>query len=250
MIKVCKIFKYANLKIESCLTHSPEAIMVLSNKSILEEMEKGNIVISPFVSGLLGPISYDVTLGSKYYRQREIGISDIHVPYNKEHVQKRWGQPEEAKTLAVVCKELGLDPKLIGDDISMDAQVIIFGPGENILAHTLEFIGPRGNIMATVHNLSGMRRNQFTICDDADVINPGYINRLTLEIENLSKKQHSVLVVGQPIAQYIFTRTEELLPDTSYELKGSYQQGSNLEEIKNNWNPGMMLPKMKIKVLK
>ena len=224
--------------------------MILTNKNILEEIEKGNIVIEPFVRPLLGPISYDVTLGDKYYRQREVGISDIHVPYNKEHVQKRWGEPEEAKTLEVVCKERGLDPKLFGKDIPMDAQVIMFAPGENILAHTMEYIGPRGNIMATVHNLSGLRRNQFTICDDADVINPGYINRLTLEIENLSTKQHAPLVVGQPVAQYIFQRTGELLPGTSYETAGSYQQGSDLKEIMNSWNPSMMLPRMRFKVLK
>jgi len=44
--------------------------MALSNKKILEEMKKGDIVISPFNELNLATSSYDVTLGEYYFREK------------------------------------------------------------------------------------------------------------------------------------------------------------------------------------
>ncbi|MBX6381315.1 MAG: dCTP deaminase, partial [Thermoflavifilum aggregans] len=62
--------------------------MILSDKRILEEIEKGNIVIEPFHREYLGSNSYDVHLG-KYlavYRDHELDakkhnqIEEIEIP--------------------------------------------------------------------------------------------------------------------------------------------------------------------------
>ena len=51
------------------------------------------------------------------------------------------------------------------------------------------------------------------------------------------------LMVGQPVATIQFIEVES--PVASY--GGVYQSGQTLEEIKANWEPEMMLPKMRKK---
>ncbi|MCC6198695.1 hypothetical protein IT401_00545 [Candidatus Nomurabacteria bacterium] len=44
--------------------------MALSDKRILEEMKKGDLIISPFKQENLNTSSYDVTLGEWFFRKR------------------------------------------------------------------------------------------------------------------------------------------------------------------------------------
>jgi deoxycytidine triphosphate deaminase len=85
------------------------------------------------------------------------------------------------------------------------------------------------------------------VCFDAGWIDPGYINRLTLEIYNLNERETVLLPVGERIAQIIFHTTGEV--EGSYGqgrdegFSGKYQQGDDLETIIKTWSPDMMLPK-------
>ena len=46
--------------------------MALSNKTIKEEIAKGNIVISPYEESNLNTSSYDVRLGEYYFRENKL----------------------------------------------------------------------------------------------------------------------------------------------------------------------------------
>ena len=57
--------------------------MALSDKKILEEMKKGDIIITPFHEDNLSTSSYDVALGEYYFAERKntntVYLSLIHI---------------------------------------------------------------------------------------------------------------------------------------------------------------------------
>lgn len=77
--------------------------MILSDKAILEEMEKGSIVIEPFVRTALGSNSYDVHLG-KYLAIYEDDILDAKKHNKVQHFEI----PEEGYVLQPGTLYLGV----------------------------------------------------------------------------------------------------------------------------------------------
>lgn len=71
----------------------------------------------------------------------------------------------------------------------------------------------------------------------------GFTNRWAMEITNNSRYYSIPLVVGRRIAQIVFFDTDGT-NNTTYEISGKYQKGSELEDIKRNWKPEDLLPKM------
>jgi dCTP deaminase len=71
---------------------------LLSDKAILKHLERGSVVIEPFLREHLSTSSYDVTLGQYYFREQqpEPGIG-IYNPYSEKMVHKIWGEPLEAE---------------------------------------------------------------------------------------------------------------------------------------------------------
>jgi len=132
-------------------------------------------------------------------------------------------------------------------NIPLDHPVISLKPGERILAHTHEFFGIRPPGACEVRSRSSWGRNGIAVCFDAGWIDPGYINRLTLEVFNLNERETVLLPVGERFAQIIFHETGEV--DGNYgagrdgNFSGKYQQGTDLDTIIKTWSPDMMLPK-------
>lgn len=62
-----------------------------------------------------------------------------------------------------------------------------------------------------------------------------------MEITNRSLDYKIPLVVGERVAQIIFFKTGSV--HGSYKDKGNYQTTNDLEELKRNWKPEMMLPR-------
>lgn len=66
--------------------------MALSDRQILKEMDKGDIIIHPFNKMHLSTSSYDVSLGKYYFRERS---SKYHLPiyniWSKSHTNHVWG---------------------------------------------------------------------------------------------------------------------------------------------------------------
>src|SRR3989344_4017686 len=114
--------------------------MALSDKKILEEKKRGNIVIEPFQRENLSTSSYDVTLGEYFFREQPPNYYLNHYNiFNKKHTDYVWGtkalKAEEAKK---VFKNFA---SFDWEGIRPTDQVILLEPGETILAHTNEFIG-------------------------------------------------------------------------------------------------------------
>lgn len=215
--------------------------MALSDKTILEQMEKGDIIIEPFKKENLATSSYDVSLGEWYFREKKpenfFGIYNI---YNKSHTDKVWGIiPLQAERAVDILKLLPADL----DGINKDDKVIILEPGETILAHTEEFIGGKNHITTMMKARSSLGRNFIEVCKCAGWGDVGYTNRWTMEITNNSRHYSIPLVVGRRIAQIIFFETGPVL-ENDYTKSGKYQSGAPLSEIKKSWKPENMLPKL------
>lgn len=229
---------------------------VLSNLEIIQCMEKGTVIIDPFVSDSLSTSSYDVRLGKYYYREqapsrtssRFSAFPHIFNIYSKRHTERVWGDYLEAKPAGEVLSGSFInywEQFQFGDGINRDDDVILLAPHETILAHTEEFIGGRFNKTTMMKARSSFGRDFIEICKCAGWGDIGYINRWTMEITNNSQHWHIPLVVGRRIAQIVFFYTGPLLDSNQqYEHKGSYQSDSLLEEVKSNWHPSMMLPRL------
>ena len=217
--------------------------MLLSRPDIVKHMKKGNIIIEPFKPDNLKTTSYDVTLGDWFFKEnRPEGRTTIHNMYDDASVALIWSGPHKA----ISAKELKKHTKLpelknIGDS----EKVILLGPGETILGHTLEFIGGRNVCVTKMYARSSLGRNFIEVCKDAGWGDIGYFNRWTMEITNNSQHYSIPLVVGRRIAQIVFYETAPLETATDYALEsGKYQTSQSLAELKKTWNPHMMIPRM------
>jgi dCTP deaminase len=204
-------------------------------------MERATVVIEPFVRANLATSSYDVTLGPYYYRETcpESGVLGIYNPYSEEMVKKVWGEPHHAELAGDWTKRTGVPL----ENISADDFIIWLAPGETCLCHTQEFIGGRETVTTMMKARSSMGRNFIEVCKCAGWGDVGYINRWTMEITNNSQHYAIPLVVGRRIAQIVFFECEGI-ESQSYESSGKYQSSASLEELKKQWNPTAMLPKM------
>ena len=52
------------------------------------------------------------------------------------------------------------------------------------------------------------------------------------------------MVVGKRVGQIVFLKCKKVNNDILYSKKGKYQTTDDLEDLKKNWKPEMMLPKM------
>jgi len=217
---------------------------VYSNIQIRRAMEEGHIVCVPFDPKHVSHASLDVTLGYYYYRIEKMNERNIYNPFDGEDVERYFEGPFKAMPHHQWCKLNGLQP-LVG--IPADHPVIALKPGERILAHTHEFFGIKAPGASEVKSRSSWGRNGVAVCFDAGWIDPGYINRLTLEIYNLNERETVVLPVGERIAQIVFHETGEVEGDYGLgrdgNFSGKYQKGTDLDTIIQTWSPDMMLPK-------
>jgi deoxycytidine triphosphate deaminase len=142
------------------------------------------------------------------------------------------------------CDENGL--KLLRG-IQANHPVIPLKPGERILAHTHEFFGIKPPGAFELKSRSSWGRNGIAVCIDAGWVDPGYINRLTLEIYNLNHKETVLLPVGERIAQAVFHETGPVRGNYGEGrhggFSGKYQSGTDLNQLIKNWRPEMMLPR-------
>jgi dCTP deaminase len=216
---------------------------VFSNKQIKQALETGHIVCHPFNPKHVSHASLDVTLGYHFYRIERMNERTIYNPFDQEDVERYFDGPYKAMSHQEWCRLNGFKPV---NNIPLDHPVISLKPGERILAHTHEFFGIKPPGAYEVKSRSSWGRNGIAVCFDAGWVDPGYINRLTLEIYNLNHRETVLLPVGERIAQAIFVQTGEV--EGNYGLgrndgfSGKYQTGTDLPTIIRTWTPDMMLP--------
>jgi dCTP deaminase len=228
---------------------------LLSRPEILAEMEKGNILISPFDQENLGPNSYDVTFGPHIWRERfsehrgdwndmvrlsHAGIGNaVYNPYNKKEVEELFDKEE------AIPAHKRFDKKELAKLVNIDPEdlIVLIAPGESILGHTIEFIGGcSNNITTKMFARSSIGRNFLEVCRCAGMGDIGYCTRWTMEITNNSQWYTIPLVVGRRLAQIEFVRTTPV--QDKYTKRGKYQTEANPLKLADGWTPEMMLPKL------
>lgn len=217
---------------------------VYSNTEIKAAIKDGTIVCSPLDEDNISEASIDFTLGYYFYKQEFDERSRVYNPFDPEDVKRYFKGPLEALPHQEWCDRYGY--KLF-ENIPPEHPIIVLKPGERILGHTHEFIGIRAHGgAAEVKSRSSWGRNGVAVCFDAGWIDPGYINRITLEIYNLNEHESVVLPVGERIGQIIFHKTgpvEGGYAEGRGGMSGKYQHSDNLDELKRTWRPEMMLPR-------
>jgi len=147
--------------------------MILSDSKIMEEMDNGNIIISPFDPKYLNPVSVDLTLA----------------PTMKTYANYKLDVKEENPTNEMVIPETGF----------------ILSPGKVYLYACNERIGVKSNIRAKVEGKSSLGRLGLFIHVTAGFIDPGFEGSLVLE---LVATQPIVIYPNMKICQVEFARVE------------------------------------------
>lgn len=217
---------------------------VYSNTQIKAAIADGTIVSVPYNEDHVSEASLDFTLGHYFYKQEYQAEAKVYNPFDKDDVARYFKGPLEAMPHKEWCEKHG---QKLFDNIPEDHPIIVLQPGERILGHTHEFVGIRAHGGACeVKSRSSWGRNGVAVCFDAGWVDPGYINRITLEIYNLNMHESVVLPVGERVGQLIFHETglvEGDYSDGRGGISGKYQHTSDLDELIRTWSPEQMLPR-------
>jgi dCTP deaminase len=172
--------------------------MVLSDRTIKEQMAAGRIVIRPFDPRDVQPASVDLHLDRRVlvFRNNKDPFIDLRKP----------------------MVEL-TEPMDIPDD-----RPFILHPGEFVLGSTLEHIEVPDDIVARLEGKSSLGRIGLLIHSTAGYVDPGWKGHLTLELTNVSRLPVT-LYYGMRIGQISFLNmtTPVDRPYGSKELGSRYQ---------------------------
>jgi dCTP deaminase len=164
--------------------------MILSDRSILQERDKGNIIIDPFNPLHLNPNSVDLTLFPEF-KTYTSGVLDPRHPHPTIHRLI----PDEGFTLQ---------------------------PGEVYLYACNERIGVKNNIRAKVEGKSSLGRLGLFIHVTAGFIDTGFEGSLVLE---LVATRPIIVYPNMKICQVEFARVEGEILETYDQKAGSKYHG-------------------------
>jgi dCTP deaminase len=153
--------------------------MVLSDRSISEEMSAGRIVVDPCDPADIQPSSIDVHLGQRFQVFR-----NSRYPYIDPTVEQR-GLMDMVEASA--------------------GEPFVLHPGEFALGATIERVSLPGDIVARLEGKSSLGRLGLLIHSTAGYIDPGWDGTLTLELSNVANLP-IVLTPGMAIGQISFMR--------------------------------------------
>lgn len=217
---------------------------VYSNTQIRSALKDGHIVCTPFNPKHVAHASLDVTLGYYYYRTERMTGKLIYNPFDAKDVTRYFDGALKAVSHKKWCETNGFS---LQKGIPANHPIIPLLPGERILAHTHEFFGIKPPGAYEIKSRSSWGRNGIAVCFDAGWVDPGYVNRLTLEIFNLNQRELVLLPVGERIGQAVFHETGEVQGNygegRDSGFSGKYQSGTDLKKLIKNWKPSLMLPK-------
>ena len=173
--------------------------MVLSDRTIKEEIAKGRLIIEPYDPDCVQPASVDVHLDNKLLVFRE-----WQPPF---YIDLR--QPLDGLTEEVEVK---------------NHEYFALQPGTFVLGSTREYIAVPDDIVAHLEGKSSLGRVGLLIHSTAGYVDPGWQGHLTLELSNMSRLP-ILLYPGMKICQisfYCLTSPAER-PYGSPELRSKYQ---------------------------
>jgi dCTP deaminase len=169
------------------------AAVVLSDRTIREEIAAGRLIIEPFDDTLLQPSSVDVRVAGEF-----------RVFHNNRRTY--------------------IDVKDANDDLTEvvaipDGEAFILHPGEFVLGSTRERVALPDDLVARLEGKSSLGRLGLLIHSTAGYIDPGFDGTITLELSNVARLPISIYP-GMPIGQISFLQMTTPV-DNPY--RGKYQ---------------------------
>jgi len=133
--------------------------VILSDRTIREQLEAGRIVIDPLGEGCIQPSSVDLHIDRLFrvFRNHTLGHIDVK---------------EDLEDLTELVE--------IGEE-----DVFILHPGEFVLGSTLERVAIPDDLVARLEGKSSLGRLGLLIHSTAGFIDPGFYGQITLELSNV-----------------------------------------------------------------
>jgi dCTP deaminase len=172
--------------------------VVLSDRTIREEIEAGRIAIDPFDPQLVQPSSVDVRVDRSFrvFHNNRYAFIDVRRPMEDltELVEIDGGRP------------------------------FILHPGEFVLGQTLERVTLPDDLVARLEGKSSLGRLGLLIHSTAGFVDSGFSGNLTLELSNVANLPITIYQ-GMPIGQLSFMRMDGPVerPYGSRETSNKYQ---------------------------
>ena len=154
--------------------------MVLSDRTIKQELDEGRIVIDPLGDGHIQPASVDVRLDRQ--------IASFLSPERYSFIDIRSDLSDLTRVEEIP-----------------DPLPYILKPGQFILGSTLEHVELPDDVVARLEGKSSLGRLGLLIHSTAGYVDPGWKGQLTLEITNVAPVQIT-LYYGMKIGQISFLR--------------------------------------------
>jgi dCTP deaminase len=172
--------------------------VILSDRTIREELAAGRIVIDPLDEGCIQPSSVDLHV-DRYFR--------VFLNHAMGHIDVRANL--EDLTQLVEIEEDG---------------VFMLHPGEFVLGSTLERVALPDDLVARLEGKSSLGRLGLLIHSTAGFVDAGWDGHLTLELSNVANLPIT-LYPGMKIGQISFLRmtTPADVPYGSAEIGSKYQ---------------------------
>jgi dCTP deaminase len=155
--------------------------VVLSDRTIREEIESGRIVIDPFEPSNVQPSSVDVRVDRQF-----------RVFHNARYPYIDVRQPMDDLTELVEVT---------------DEEPFILHPGEFVLGQTLERVTLPDDLVARLEGKSSLGRLGLLIHSTAGFVDSGFSGNLTLELSNVANLPITIYH-GMPIGQISFMRMD------------------------------------------
>jgi dCTP deaminase len=151
--------------------------VILSDRSLREQIAAGRIVIDPFDERCVQPSSIDVKIGNLFrvFRNHTSGVIDVK-------------QNQEDLTELITIPEDG---------------VFMLHPGEFVLGTTLETVSVPDDLVSRIEGKSSLGRLGLIIHSTAGFIDPGFSGHVTLELTNIATLPIT-LYPGMKIGQVSF----------------------------------------------
>ena len=153
--------------------------MVLSDRSIREELAAGRLAIEPLASDAIQPSSVDLRL-DRLFR--------VFKKTDRPHIDVR--EPSDDCTQLI--------------EVEGDKPFLIH-PGQFVLANTLETITVPNDLVARLDGRSSLGRLGLLVHATAGYVDPGFSGKLTLELANAAPLPIAVYC-GMKICQISFLR--------------------------------------------
>ena len=159
------------------------AAVILSDRTLRQQLDVGRIVIDPLDETLIQPSSIDVRISNLFrvFRNHSRGVIDVK------------------QDLSDLTELIEMPASLDGND----TEAFMLHPGEFVLGSTLERVGVPDDLVGRVEGKSSLGRLGLMIHSTAGFIDAGFDGHITLELANVASLPIT-LYPGMKIGQISF----------------------------------------------